>query len=111
MSFGRAVTPLWRGPSLCPCWPGSESLALWRATFAPYIMGAHVQERTTHCLRCAEPATWIVRGIPDPENVQDLERAGIDYELGGPVAFEESPEWRRRSCGHEWREEESSILG
>lgn len=70
-----------------------------------------MQERTTHCPRCAEPATWIVRGIPDPEYVQDLERAGIDYELGGPVAFEESPEWRRRSCGHEWREDESSILG
>ena len=62
---------------------------MWRATFAPYIMGAHVQERTTHCPRCAEPATWIVRGIPDPEYVQDLERAGIDYELGG--------RWRSRN--------------
>src|SRR5215208_3371901 len=25
MSFGRAITPLWRGPSLCPCWPGSDT--------------------------------------------------------------------------------------
>ena len=40
-----------------------------------------------------------------------LERAGIDYELGGQMAFEESSEWRCRSCGHEWREDESSILG
>ena len=88
-----------------------ERLALWRAAIALYIMGAHVEERTTHCPRCAQPATRIVRGIPDPEYLQDLERASIDYELGGPVAFEESPEWRCRSCGHEWREDESSILG
>jgi hypothetical protein len=54
------------------------------------MMGAHVEERTTHCPRCAEPATRIVRGIPDPEYLQDLERAGIDYELGGLIAFEES---------------------
>ena len=75
------------------------------------IMAAHVEERTTHCPRCGEPATRIVRGIPDPEYLQDLERAGIDYELGGQMAFEESSEWRCRCCGHEWREDESSILG
>ena len=75
------------------------------------IMAAHVEERTTHCPRCAEPATRIVRGTPDPEYLQDLERAGIDYELGGLMAFEESSEWRCRSCGHEWRQDESSILG
>ena len=75
------------------------------------IMEAYVEQRTTHCPRCGEPATRIVRGIPDPEYVQDLERAGIDYELGGLMAFEESSEWRCRSCRHEWREGESSILG
>ena len=51
------------------------------------------------------------RDTRDPEYVQDLERAGIDYELGGQMAFEESSEWRCRSCGHEWRQDESSILG
>jgi hypothetical protein len=35
----------------------------------------------------------IVRGSPDPEFIQDLECAGIDYELGGPMSFEESSEW------------------
>lgn len=60
---------------------------MWRATFAPYIMEAHVEERTTHCPRCVEPAIRIVCGIPDPE---DLERAGIDYELGGLMVLEES---------------------
>ena len=75
------------------------------------IMAAHVEERTTHCPRCGEPATRIVRGIPDPQSVRELERAGIDYELGGQMAFEESSEWRCRSCGYEWRENESSILG
>jgi hypothetical protein len=58
-----------------------------------------MEERRTHCPRCAEPATRIVRGTPDPEYLQDLERAGIDYELGGLVAFEESSEWWCRSCG------------
>ena len=53
----------------------------------------------------------IVRGSSDPEFIQDLERAGIDYELGGPISFEESSEWRCRSCGHEWRNDESSNLG
>ena len=53
----------------------------------------------------------MVRGRPDPEYLQGLERAGIDYELGGLMAFEESSEWRCRSCGYEWREDESSILG
>ena len=48
--------------------------------------------------------------MPDPEYLQDLERAGIDYELGGLMAFEESSEWRCRCCRHEWREDESSIL-
>jgi hypothetical protein len=43
------------------------------------IMEAYVEGRTTHCPRCEEPATRIVRGIPDPEYVQNLERAGIDY--------------------------------
>jgi hypothetical protein len=42
-----------------------------------------VEERRTHCPRCAEPATRLVRGRPDPEYLQDLERTGIDYELGG----------------------------
>jgi hypothetical protein len=75
------------------------------------IMEAHVEERTTHCPRCGEPATRIVRGIPVPEYVQELERAGIDYELGGPMAFEEPSEWRCRSCRHEWRDGEFCILG
>jgi hypothetical protein len=71
-----------------------------------------MEERRTHCPRCAQPATRIVRGTPDPEYLQDLECAGIDYELGGLVAFEESSEWWCRSCGYEWREDEpSSILG
>ena len=74
------------------------------------IMAAPVEERTTHCPRCSEPATRIVRGRPDPEYLQDLERAGIDYELGGQMAFEETSEWRCRSCGHEWREDGSGIL-
>jgi len=99
MSFGRAVTPLWRGPSLCPCWPGSESLALWRATFAPYIMGAHVQERTTHCPRCAEPATRIVRGIPEIRSTFRI--SSVLASITNSVAFEESSEWGCRSCGHE----------
>ena len=63
---------------------------MWRATFAPYIMEAHVEERTTHCPRCVEPAIRIVCGIPDPEYLEDLERAGIDYELGGLMVLEES---------------------
>src|SRR5215204_1401184 len=75
------------------------------------IMEAYVEQRTAHCPRCGEPATRIVRGIPDPKYVQDLERAGIDYELGGLMAFEESSEWRCRSCRYEWRGGESSILG
>jgi hypothetical protein len=99
MSFGRAVTPLWRGPSLCPCWPGSESLALWRATFAPYIMGAHVQERTTHCPRCAEPATRIVRGIPEIRSTFRI--SSVLASITNSVAFEESSEWGCRSCRHE----------
>jgi hypothetical protein len=92
-------------------WPGSESLPLW--TELPFLrnMGAYVEERTTHCPRCGESATRIVRGRPDPEYLQDLERAGIDYELGGLMAFEESSDWRCRSCGYEWRDDESSILG
>jgi hypothetical protein len=72
---------------------GSESLALWRATLLSYIMGAHVEERATYCPRCGEPATRIVRGPPDPEYLQDLERTKVDYELGGLIAFEESSEW------------------
>ena len=75
------------------------------------IMGAHMQERRTLCPRCGEPATRIVRGTPAPEYLQDLERAGIDHELGGLMAFEESSDWRCRSCGYEWREDESSIFG
>ena len=71
-------------------------------------MEAHVEERTTHCPRCGEPAIRIVCGIPDPEYLQDFERAGTDYELGGLMVLEESSEWRCRSCGHE---DESSILG
>src|SRR5918994_163895 len=111
MSFGRAVTPLWRGPSLCPCWPGSESLGLWGDTFCPYFIGGPGGEGKKQFPRSSEPPPRIVRGIPDPEYLQHLERAGIDYELGGQVTFEESSEWRCRSCGHEWREDESSILG
>ena len=53
----------------------------------------------------------MVRGRPDPEYLQDLERAGIDYELGVQMVFEDTSEWRCRSCGYEWREDESSILG
>ena len=70
-----------------------------------------MEERTTHCPRCAETVTRIVRGSPDPEYIQDLERAGIDYELGSLRVFEESSDWQCRSCGHEWRDDESSILG
>jgi len=55
-------------------------------------MEAHVEERTTHCPRCGEPAIRIVRGIPNPEYLQDIERAGIDYELGGLMVLEESSE-------------------
>jgi predicted RNA-binding Zn-ribbon protein involved in translation (DUF1610 family) len=68
----------------------------------------HVEERTTHCPRCGEPAIRIVRGIPNPEYLEDLERAGIDYELGGLMVLEESSELRCRNCGYE---DESSILG
>ncbi len=70
-----------------------------------------MEERITHCPRCAETVTRIVRGSPDPEYLQDLERAGIDYELGSPMAFEESSDWRCRSCGYEWRNDEPNILG
>jgi hypothetical protein len=59
-----------------------------------------MEERATYCPRCAKSATRIVRGRPDPEYLQDLRRASIDYQLGGPMAFEEA------SCGHEWREDE-----
>jgi Zn finger protein HypA/HybF involved in hydrogenase expression len=72
-------------------------------------MGAHVEERATYCPRCGTPATRIVRGTPDPEYLQDLRRASIDYQLGGLTAFEETSEWWCRSCGHEWREEESGL--
>jgi hypothetical protein len=74
-------------------------------------MKAHEEERKTHCPRCAEPTTRIVREIFDAEYVHDLERAGIDYKLGGLMAFEGSSEWRCRPCGHEWREDEPSLLG
>jgi hypothetical protein len=50
-----------------------------------------------------------VRGTPDPEYLQDLQRASIDYQLGGLMAFEEASEWWCRSCGHEWSEEESGL--
>jgi Zn finger protein HypA/HybF involved in hydrogenase expression len=73
-------------------------------------MGAHVEERATYCPRCGEPATRIVRGPPDPEYLQDLERANVDYELGDLIAFEESSEWWCRSCGYEWREDEPNLL-
>jgi hypothetical protein len=33
-----------------------------------------------------------VRGSPDPEYLQDLQRASIDYQLGGLMAFEEASE-------------------
>jgi len=72
-------------------------------------MGAYVEQRTTYCPRCGKPATRIVRGTPDPEHLQDLQRASIDYQLGGLMAFEESSEWWCRSCGYEWREDESSL--
>ena len=82
---------------------------MWRAALLTYIMGAHVEERATYCPRCGGRATRIVRGTPDPEYLQDLQRASIDYQLGGLVAFEESSEWWCRSCGHEWSEEESGL--
>ena len=69
-------------------------------------MGAHMEERATYCPRCGKSATRIVRGTPDPEYLQDLRRASIDYQLGGLTAFEETSEWWCRSCGHEWREDE-----
>jgi len=90
-------------------WAAPEGLALWRAAFLPYIMGAHVEERATYCPRCGEPATRLVRGTPDPEYLQDLQRASIDYQLGGLMAFKGASEWWCRSCGHEWSEEESGL--
>jgi Zn finger protein HypA/HybF involved in hydrogenase expression len=72
-------------------------------------MGAHVEERATYCPRCGRSATRIVRGTPDPEYLQDLQRASIDYQLGSIMAFEEASEWWCRSCGHEWSEDESGL--
>ena len=98
-----------RGRVILRSFGGAESLALRRATLLSYIMGAHVEERATYCPRSGEPATRIVRGPPDPEYLQDLERASIDYQLGGLTAFEEASEWWCRSCDHEWREYESGL--
>jgi Zn finger protein HypA/HybF involved in hydrogenase expression len=96
---GREFCEVGRPPRASPC----GGLPFFR------IMGAHVEERATYCPRCGRPATRIVRGTPDPEYLQDLERVSIDYQLGGLMAFEEASEWWCRSCGHEWREDESSL--
>src|SRR5215208_7981772 len=63
------------------------------------IMGAHVEERTTHCPRCAEPATRIVRGIPEIRSTFRI--SSVLASITNSVAFEESSEWGCRSCGHE----------
>jgi hypothetical protein len=94
---GAESTPRWVQPPLLHTWAGPflarhvllES-ALWRATFPSYHRSA--RGGRTHYPRCAQPATPIVRGTPDSEDVQDLEPTGIDYELGGLMAFEESSE-------------------
>ena len=79
--FGAALRFVFVGQVLrvSPCGGLPLLRILWKRTL----------RREQHCPRCVEAAIRIVCGIPDPE---DLERAGIDYELGGLMVLEESSE-------------------
>ncbi len=63
-----------------------------------------MEELKTRCPRCGRPATVIIRGYPDPEALEELKRAGVDYELAGCLVSEGNPDRKSDTCGLKWRE-------
>jgi hypothetical protein len=58
-------------------------------------------EKRPCCPKCrSELAVPIVFGLPADEALIDAERGKIA--LGGCMVSENDPEWRCKSCGHEW---------